>query len=84
MLSVYGYYEHGVCVPTQPLKLKEKQQVIITVIDTDKFSLEIFNAGCDSLQKQTEEAGVTEQDLYDLIKKVRRTKRTSRKAEVIT
>ena len=83
MLSVYGYYEHGVCVPTETLRLKEKQQVIITVIDTDKINLEIFNAGCDSLQKQTEEAGVTEQDLYDLIKKVRRTKRTSHKAEVV-
>ena len=33
MLSVHGYYENGVCIPTETLELKDKQQVIITVLD---------------------------------------------------
>lgn len=35
MLSVYGYYENGVCIPTETLKLENRQQVIITVIDAN-------------------------------------------------
>ena len=34
MLSVRGYYENGVCVPTETLNLEDRQQVIITVVDT--------------------------------------------------
>ena len=35
MLSVYGYYENGVCIPTETLALENRQQVIITVIDAN-------------------------------------------------
>ena len=28
MLSVRGYYENGVCVPTETLNLEDRQQVI--------------------------------------------------------
>ena len=33
MLAVNGYYENGVCVPVETLVLREKQRVIITVLD---------------------------------------------------
>jgi hypothetical protein len=36
MVSVYGYYSNGVCVPTETLKLKDRQQVIITVVEAPK------------------------------------------------
>ena len=43
MISVHGYYENGVCVPTETLELKDRQQVIITVVEEsathDKESL---------------------------------------------
>ena len=31
--AVNGYYENGVCVPTETLVLENKQRVIITVVD---------------------------------------------------
>lgn len=33
MLAVNGYYENGVCVPVETLVLRERQRVIITVLD---------------------------------------------------
>lgn len=33
MLSVHGYYENGVCIPTETLELNDRQRVIITVLD---------------------------------------------------
>ena len=33
MLAVNGYYENGVCVPVEKLVLRERQRVIITVLD---------------------------------------------------
>ncbi len=36
MLSVYGYYENGICIPAETLKLKNRQQVIITVVDDEQ------------------------------------------------
>ena len=33
MLAVNGYYEKGVCVPIERLVLRERQRVIITVLD---------------------------------------------------
>lgn len=39
MLSVNGYYENGVCVPTEVLELKNRQRVIITVLEDDTMSL---------------------------------------------
>lgn len=38
MLSVHGYYENGVCVPTETLELAGKRQVIITIMDEDNPS----------------------------------------------
>ena len=34
MLSVYGYYENGICIPMEKLDLADNQKVIITVMDT--------------------------------------------------
>lgn len=36
MTAVDGYYENGVCVPTEALQLKNRQRVIITVLDAPK------------------------------------------------
>lgn len=33
MLAVNGYYENGVCVPLETLNLKNRQKVIITILD---------------------------------------------------
>lgn len=33
MISVRGYYENGVCIPTETLDIENRQQVIITVVD---------------------------------------------------
>lgn len=33
MRAVNGYYENGVCVPTETLVLENKQKVIITILD---------------------------------------------------
>lgn len=33
MRAVNGYYENGVCVPTETLMLENKQKVIITILD---------------------------------------------------
>lgn len=38
MLAVSGYYENGVCVPSETLVLKERQRVIITVLDENELS----------------------------------------------
>ncbi len=35
MLAVNGYYENGVCVPTEKLNLKNRQKVIITILDEE-------------------------------------------------
>jgi predicted DNA-binding antitoxin AbrB/MazE fold protein len=35
MLAVNGYYENGVCIPTETLDIKEKQRVIITILDEE-------------------------------------------------
>lgn len=36
MMSVNGYYENGVCVPTEKLVLKDRQHVIITVLEENQ------------------------------------------------
>ena len=36
MLSVSAYYENGVFVPLEDITLKERQQVIVTVLDMPK------------------------------------------------
>lgn len=33
MTSVNGYFENGVCIPTETLVLENRQRVIITVLD---------------------------------------------------
>ena len=44
---------------------------------SEKRDLDSFNSGCESLRKQTEKAGLTEQDLYDFIKETRQKKRST-------
>lgn len=39
MMSVNGYYENGVCVPTETLLLKDRQHVIITVLEENSTSV---------------------------------------------
>ena len=36
MTTVNGYYENGVCIPTETLVLENRQRVIITVLDDVK------------------------------------------------
>lgn len=61
--------------------LDEISQIISYVVyrhERQNGEIESFSAGCESLQKQTKAAGITEQNLYDFIKESRQKNRAAK------